>query len=160
MEHRTVRDKYQAWCEGRLAAGELRGVRDHLDACVECRLYYERMTLLLEKTDPALLPRLAPDPFLPARIRALAEERKRGPVRGRALAWLRLSLAGVMLFFAATAGVYLGQELSTASRSADTAQGTDIAEAYYEAFAPSDFSGVWESVLDETDSNGGSEANR
>jgi predicted anti-sigma-YlaC factor YlaD len=160
MEHRTVREKYTAWCEGRLTAGERRGVRDHLDGCVECRLYYERMTLLTDKSDPALLPRLSPDPFLPARIRALAGTRRKEPVRGRAFARIRVSIAGVVLAFAAATGAYLGQELSTASRTTDSSEGTDIAGAYYEAFAPSDFSGVWENVLGDAERNGSSEANR
>jgi predicted anti-sigma-YlaC factor YlaD len=160
MDHRAVREKYHAWCEGRLTAGERRGVRDHLDGCAECRLYYERMSLLLEKTDPALLPRLSADPFLPSRIRALAADRRARPVRARALGWLRFALGGVMLVFAAAGGVYLGQGLSTASRGTDTARGTDIAEAYYEAFAPSDFSRVWESVLSDESRNGGSEASQ
>jgi predicted anti-sigma-YlaC factor YlaD len=160
MGHRTVKEQYNAWCEGRLTAGDRRGVRDHLDGCVECRLYYKRMSILMEKPDPALLPRLSPDPLLPARIRGLVADRKASPDRGHAVAWLRLSLAGVTLVFAAAAGVYLGQGLSAAARGAESAEGTDIAEAYYEAFAPSDFSGVWESVLSEAERNGVSEAKR
>jgi predicted anti-sigma-YlaC factor YlaD len=154
MKHRAVREKYPAWSEGRLAAGESLGVRDHLDGCDECRAYYEKMSLLLESTDPALLPRLAPDPFLPARIRALAAERRTEPVRRRALGWLRFSAAGLMILFAAMAGVYLGLGISTSGRAADTAEGTDIAGAYYEVFAPSDFSGVWESVLGDANGSG------
>jgi predicted anti-sigma-YlaC factor YlaD len=160
MEHRTVRRKFQDWSDKRLTTGERHGVEGHLDGCDECRTYYEKMSLVFEKTDPARLPRLAPDPFLPSRIRALVEGRREDRVHRRTLAWLRLSAVSIMLILAATAGVYLGRGLST---TGGTTAETDIAQAYYEAFSPSDFSGVWETLMtnaDTNDSNGSNEGNR
>lgn len=154
MKHRTVKDKYAEWSAGRLDAEERREIREHLDGCDECRVYYEKMSLIMERTDPALLPRLAPDPLLPARVRALARTRGAEPVRPPALGWFRASLAGVVLMAAVSAGVLLGISLSDGSI---TGEGIDIAQEYYEAFSPSDFSGTWEDVLTET--NGAGSAN-
>jgi predicted anti-sigma-YlaC factor YlaD len=157
MKHRTVKENYVHWSGHRLKAEERRHIQEHLDGCDECRIHYEKMAVLLDDTDPVLLPRLTPDPFLPARIRALAGSRAPVPVRRRALGWLRASLAGVLLMVAASAGVLLGHGLSNGSTSA-TAEGVDLAQEYYEAFSPSDFSGVWENVLNDTGRNG--ESNR
>ena len=160
MEHRTVKKKYQDWSEDRLAAEERHDVQKHIDGCDECRAYYDKMFLLVEKTDPAFLPHLTPDPYLATRIRALAGGRRPVADRRRALGWLRLSAAGAALVAAAMAGVFLGRGIGAAENAAGTAEAADIAEAYYEAFSPSDFSGVWETVINNTDSNGSNEANR
>ncbi len=157
MEHRIVKENYQAWSDGRLGAGERRSVEEHLGACDECRTYYAKMSILIEKTDPALVPRLAPDPFLPSRVRAVVDGRRNQTIQRRARGWLRVSAAGVVFVVAVTAGVYLGRGLTTGRDNAEEAR---IAEAYYEAFSPSDFSGVWESVLNNADRNGADEGNR
>ena len=157
MEHKTAREKYQAWIEDGLGAEERRSVEQHLDECGECRTYFEKISLLVERPHPTLLPRLAADPFLPSRIRALAEER--GAARGRrsAVGWVRVSVGSVMLILAAAAGVYLGKGLYTNTRSAEE---TELAQAYYEAFSPSDFAGVWEDLFVEVDANGQQEGTR
>jgi predicted anti-sigma-YlaC factor YlaD len=157
MEHKTVKKKYQAWIEGGLGAEERRIVQQHLDECGECRTYFETVSFLVERPHPTLLPRLTPDPFLPSRIRALAEER--GAARGRrsAVGWVRLSVGSVMLILAAAAGIYLGKGFPTNTR---TAEETELVEAYYEAFSPSDFTGVWENLFVDASLNGQQEGNR
>lgn len=157
MEHKTAREKYQTWIEGGLGAEERRIVEQHLDECGECRMYFEKVSVLIERPQPTLLPRLTPDPFLPSRIRALAEERGAARGRRRAVGWVRLSAGSAMLILAAAAGIYLGKGLYTNTRSAEE---TELARAYYEAFSPSDFAGVWEDLFVEADANGQQEEKR
>jgi len=151
MEHKTAKDKCLAWIEGGLSVEERRIVQQHLGECVECRTYFEKVSLLVERPHPTLLPHLTPDPVLPSRVRALAEERSAGRGRRGAMGWVRVSVASAMLVLAAAAGIYLGNGLYTNARSGEE---TELAEAYYEAFSPSDFAGVWEDLLVETDANG------
>jgi predicted anti-sigma-YlaC factor YlaD len=151
MEHKTARNKCLAWIEGGLGAEERRVVQRHLDECGECRSYFERISLLVERPDTVLLPRLAPDPFFPSRVRAAVEERRSAHGRRSAAGWVRISLASVVLILAAAAGIYLGNGFYANARSAE---GTELAEAYYEAFSPSDFTGVWEDLFVEVDANG------
>jgi len=156
MKHKPVIRRYQGWIEGSLGTEERRDIERHIGECNDCRWYYEKMSRLLEKTDPALLPHLVPDPFLPTRIRAMTENRRARPVDRRA-AWARRSLACVALLLAVTAGVYLGRGLSANARLAGE---TDLAGAYYEAFSPTDIAGGWVDVMNQTSSNGQEKGDR
>jgi predicted anti-sigma-YlaC factor YlaD len=151
MEHKTAKDECLAWIEGGLSVEERRIVQQHLDECGECRTYFEKVSLLVGHPYPTLLPHLTPDPFLPSRVRALAEERSAGRGRRSAVSWVRVSMASAMLILAAAAGIYLGSGFYANTRSGEE---TELAEAYYEAFSPSDFAGVWEDLLIEVDANG------
>lgn len=166
MKHERIIRRYQGWIDGSLGTEERREIERHTAECEECRAYYEKMTLMLEKTDPALLPRLTPDPYLPARIRALSAGGKTRPVSRRAglewfghrrTAWTRVSLAGAALFAAVIGGVLLGQGIST---NASYVQETELASAYYEAFAPADIAGGWADAVNQTNSNGTEEGSR
>jgi predicted anti-sigma-YlaC factor YlaD len=128
-------------------------VQTHLDDCAECRMYFERMSRLLERPESSDLPRLEPDPFLPARIRAMADDssadRARATAPGRAIAkplgWLRLSSLGVMFVVAVAAGVYLGQSIALPRIQNGDSQ---LVSSYYEAFSQSSFADDWEQLLD------------
>ena len=156
MKHKPVIRRYQGWIEGSLGTEERRDIERHIGECNDCRWYYEKMSRLLEKTDPALLPHLVPDPFLPTRIRAMTENRRARPVDRRA-AWVRRSLAGAAFVLAVTAGVFLGRGLSANARLAGE---TDLAGAYYEAFSPADIAGGWVDVMNQTSSNGQKKGDR
>jgi anti-sigma factor RsiW len=160
MKHERIIRRYQDWIDGSLGTEERREIERHIGECGECRAYFEKMTLLFEKTDPALLPRLTPDPYLPARIRALSASRKTRPASRRAslewfghrrTAWARVSLAGAALSLAVIAGVLLGRGISA---SGSYAQESELASAYYEAFAPTDVAGGWADVVNDTEMNG------
>ncbi|MBP2680887.1 MAG: hypothetical protein H6Q78_750 [Candidatus Krumholzibacteriota bacterium] len=166
MKHERIIRRYQGWIDGSLGTEERREIERHTAECDECRAYFEKMTRLLEETDPALLPLLSPDPFLPARIRAMAENGKKRPVSRRAgldgfghrqAAWARVSLAGAALFLAVIGGVLLGRGISASS---SYAQESELASAYYEAFAPTDIAGGWADVVNQTNSNGTEEGSR
>jgi len=151
MEHKDAQDKCLRWIEGALRAEERLAVQQHLDECGECRKHFDRVSLLVERPDATLLRRLTPDPFLPSRVRAAAEERRSAGAGRSAVGWVRISLASAALILAAAAGVYLGNGFYATTRSGQEAE---LAEAYYEAFSPSDFALVWEDLLAEVDTNG------
>jgi predicted anti-sigma-YlaC factor YlaD len=151
MKNVHVIKSYQAWDDGRVTPEERRTIQQHLEECAECRRYYENMSLLLEKPDPSLLPRLEPDPFLPTRIRAEVEGKKTRHARRRAAGWARLSAAGAMVVVAATLGVYLGTGLSTGTQSVDD---TEMINAYYQAFSPTSIVDDWASLLENGEDEG------
>lgn len=159
MKYRHAINDFQDWNEGRVGEGRRREIQLHLDECDQCRRYFDKMTTLLEGTDPAALPRIQPDPFLPARIRAAAGEvpdsttsRPRPartatpdrPVLGR-LGWSVLSAATVA---AAAIGVLFGSGWSDTVEARQQAEDAAIVEAYYDAFSPPDIGGDWEYVLE------------
>jgi hypothetical protein len=70
----------------------------------------EKLNRLLRDAGPQSIPTLEPDPYLPARIRALARE-KSGPQMARARRrWIPLSLAAAV---AIAIGGYLGYSAGT-----------------------------------------------
>jgi predicted anti-sigma-YlaC factor YlaD len=160
MAHRNIISQYLAWTEGSLSAGERRKIEQHLHECNECRSYYEKLSRLLERPAPAPVPGLRADPYLPARIRAsaasararasTASARARDDAR-RGLGWTRVAFSGAAFLLALVAGVYLGKGISTDFGENDEAY---VAQAYYEAFSPSDFSKGWASIVSEPASNG------
>jgi len=118
------------------------------------REHADKLSKLLEASDASLLPRLEPDPFLPARIRALAEA-SRGR-RQRAGRWLRASFVGAGLALSVVCGVYLGSGLSAAGGPAGNGD-SEILSAYYDAFTQSGFAVEMDDVLEieEEESNEG-----
>jgi predicted anti-sigma-YlaC factor YlaD len=144
MNH--VKKHYQAWSEGRLDGEAQRLTEAHLEDCAECRAYFERMSQLLERPSEDDLPRLAPDPFLPGRIRALAGKTSAAHPRGvRALGWLRLCYYAFLFAVAVVGGVYVGQ--GAATRGAENGD-NQLLSGYYEAFSQSGFAEDWEQLVD------------
>lgn len=144
MDHEWIIASYLAWDEDRLDPAERRKIQRHLEECTNCRAYFEKMSLLLDTLDPSLLPALEPEPYLPTRIRALADRKGTTGLR-RAVAWARVSLATFAVVVAAFSGVYLGASLTTAQSSVDD---SEIIGAYYEAFSPSEFMDGWEDLFE------------
>lgn len=145
MKHADIQKLFQDWLEGRADESTRSLIRQHLDACGACRRYYETMSLLLEKPDRSLLPRLEPDPFLPARIEALAAAGPARYARAPRLTVLRASLATAVFVCAVAAGVFLGAGISTVLTSSydDTA----VVDAYSDALSQSGFADSWEEIV-------------
>ena len=144
MKH--IAKHFQDWSEGRLDGEAQRLIETHLEECAECRMYFERMSSLLERSTASDLPRLEPDPFLPGRIRGLAEESSTPAPRGllRPLGWLRLSYYAILFAAAVAGGVYVGQGAAAWS----SGDGDDqLLTGYYEAFSQSGFADDWEQLV-------------
>jgi anti-sigma factor RsiW len=155
MKNRHVIKRFQYWHDGRAGQDERREIQLHLDECDDCKRFFEKMTQLMEGIDSARLPHLEPDPFLPARVRAIAgEDRER--FRGRAgspatarplFGRLGISVLAVAVAVALSIGVVLGSGLS--ARAASRAEEAALVGAYSDAFSQTDIDSDWESVVVE-----------
>jgi anti-sigma factor RsiW len=162
---RHVINDFQAWNDGQVDKKKRLAIEQHLTECPDCRAYFEKMSMFLDQMDPASLPHMEADPFLPTRIRALAEgnrataatkakasvPRPRKRLFGRA----GLTAMAVMIIAAVWVGGYFGERLSTMSLASTQYDETDIISSFYDEFAPSGFAGDWESILE----NGEEESN-
>jgi hypothetical protein len=149
VKDRHVIKQFQDWFERRLDKEQNRLIENHIQDCDDCGRYFSGMKSLLEGTDPARLPHLEPDAFLPARIRALAETRADTatsrvlPLPGR----LGFSVMGLSLVAAAVAGLFFGSALSARADETELAADQAIAVAYYEAVSQHDIPDEWEYAL-------------
>jgi anti-sigma factor RsiW len=128
MKREHVTTKFQAWNDERVAEDERRDIERHLGECDNCRTYFTKMSLLMEKPDPSLLPRLEADPFLSTRVRALADGQKTSTAGAtatvpaapasaaaagrRPFGWISMSFMSAAVVVALMAGVYFGKGLS------------------------------------------------
>ena len=164
MTEEHVKNLFLAWSESTLGDGECHRVDAHLETCDDCRIYFEHMSAFLDRPGEDDLPSLEPDPYLPTRIRALADARALAGARARAEAvggvpvatrrgrWVTMSAMTLMLALAITIGVRFGIELATPGEAIGE---TDLIEAYYEAvFQPGvsdNFDTLFENGEEESD---------
>jgi predicted anti-sigma-YlaC factor YlaD len=151
MEKRHVTKNYLNWAEGKLNAPQREQIENHLQDCPDCREYYEKMSAVFsEKTDLTDLPRLKTDPFLPTRIRAMAENRAKSSFDNlKGWQWagaFRLAISSLMLVAAVTIGIYLGKDLAVTDQYSES----DLVSDYYQAFARQSYAANWEYVLKES----------
>ena len=147
MKHEQIKKLFHAWNDGRADEAARPRIQAHLDECAECRGYYEKMSLLLAKPESSSLPRLEPDPFLPARIKAMVREHS-APQGGRKrFGVLRASFVTMVFAIAIAAGVFLGNGLSNISQASDE---TDLAAAYYTTFSQAGFADDLQTIVDDT----------
>ena len=146
MKDRHVINRFQNWSDDRLDEQARLEIQRHLGDCDDCRRYFEGMTKLMEGAGPEALPRLDPDPFLPARIRAATEASRNGGKAARpAFGRLAGSMMGTAVIVAAVAGVLIGGGLSSRATAGEETRA--LVDGYYEAFSPSDIDGEWEALL-------------
>ena len=124
MNREHVKKSFLDWSEGKLASDKKAVVDHHLESCPECQAYFRKMAAALDKPGKTILPKLEADPFLPTRIKALAEEKQKkiSLKTQKAIRWnraIRLSFSAFLLLIAASIGVFLGRELATANTSAE-----------------------------------------
>jgi anti-sigma factor RsiW len=147
MKHRQVIKRFIDWYDKRTGERENLEIERHLEACDDCRRYFDKMTKLMEGVGPVSLPNLASDPFLPARIRASSAGgavRKAAP--GLVFGRLATAVMGVSVLVAAVAGIVMGSGLSSRARAGE--QTNALVEAYYEAFSQDQVVPDWDAVLE------------
>lgn len=155
MKRKHVRKFYLEWAEGRLGATQRRAVEEHLQNCPGCREYFRKMSAIFsDKADLSTLPNLQPDPYLPARIKALtgAEARRSRQQERQWAGAFRWAFSTLALSLAVVAGIYLGRGL--AASAAQPYSETQLFSEYYQAFARQSYSETWESLLDEENAAG------
>ena len=160
MKTRHVISDFQAWIEDQIDDAGRREIQLHLDQCDNCRLFFDKMKRVMEGFDPASLPHLEPDPFLPVRIRAIASgdpTAVAGDAAGSdslvrpALGRLGKSALVSAVSAAAVIGVVFGSGLSSRVTASALAEDAAIANAYHEAFSPSDVTSDWGFALEAED---------
>lgn len=142
MKHEQVKKAFLDWSEDRLRPRRRAEIEAHLESCEGCRVYYRRMAELLAPGDPALLPQLTADPFLPTRIKALAAapEKRRGRAGNFRWVW---TIA--MFLLAMYLGVFLGKGLAEEQRSSNA---TDMLSEFSEVYYPQTLADNWASILE------------
>ncbi len=147
-----VRDWVVDWSENRLSAEKKNQVDQHLKICTDCRTYFEKMSGVLVHIDPLAFQALTPDPFLPTRIKALADARQKENASKNGFVWewvgkLQLMISTVMVAVAITLGIFLGKGLAS-QKDVNISQNTQtsLASEYYDAFSNDDFSYIWETL--------------
>jgi predicted anti-sigma-YlaC factor YlaD len=173
MKHKAARNQFQAWREARLDEPARRRLEAHLSDCRACRSYFETMSAWLDTPDPADLPRLQPDPFLPTKIRAIVDGRRRAAERAAikneapgmmaggpvalgivaSIGRLNLTVMTTLLVLAAAIGIYFGRTLSTDATQLAAVQysDSDLVSDFYDAFSASAADDVWSELFDEGD---------
>ncbi|MCK5572438.1 MAG: hypothetical protein KAJ12_06740 [Bacteroidetes bacterium] len=139
MKSAHVTDLFVDWKEGRLSGKRQAHVESHLQRCDQCRRSYNEARLLFDSTTLQILPRLSPDPYLPARIRALVEHgHRRDEKRVPRYQW---ALTSIGIAAAIWLGIQLGAGLS---EDPDSVSDTELASAYYQAFSQEEPAEEWE----------------
>jgi predicted anti-sigma-YlaC factor YlaD len=109
-QHSEIRSLFLSWFEADLSQPMAQELEEHLRECSSCREYFDALSAaLLPKA--SVQGRLTTDPFMPARIRALAMESASAPVSGKDMV-VRWSLRTVAFAVAIIVGVYMGEQLS------------------------------------------------
>ena len=109
-QHSDIRSHFLPWAEQKLAPRLVQQVEGHLRECSSCRKYYDTMSASL-LSEATLQSRLVPDPYLPTRIRARAEESLLVSSSGSNTI-VRWSLRAVAFGAAVIAGLYMGEKLA------------------------------------------------
>jgi hypothetical protein len=109
-QHPDIRSLFLPWAEQKLTQQSARQLEVHLRECNSCQKYYNAMSAALLPGGPSQSG-LAPDPYLPTRIRASAPESLAFSPSGRDIV-VRWSLRVAAFAAAIVAGVYMGEKLA------------------------------------------------
>ena len=143
--HERTRNQFLLWFEQRLAPDKRMKVERHLLDCIACRAWFEASTELLGT--PSVHARtLEPDPFLPTRIRALAERDGQRTHAGFRPA-VRWAAGTVAVAAALLIGVYLGDGIT---RTQSTITDQEIVDQYARSVAMAGINDRWQSVAETT----------
>ena len=146
MNHRTAQKLYPAYADGLLSESDRNSLTRHLAGCDRCRGAFELFDRSLAPGS-SRSPRLSVDPYLPARVRAIASERHPSARRVWVPA-LRWSLGSIAFTLALALGVYLGQDLS---RSVTPSAIDDPVSEFAASVSASDLSDRWSYAFGQND---------
>jgi predicted anti-sigma-YlaC factor YlaD len=97
-------------------------IEHHLKDCEECQKYYLFMGNVFKGAKNELLPKLEYEPYLPTKIRALAQKKstKSGNIYHNRIPTIRKISFGLLLIFAILMGVFFGKWMSPSINDGDT----------------------------------------
>ena len=148
MNHHQIKSLFLRHSEGKLTDEERLLVEGHLAGCPGCRQYYGQLSDVLDVKGRFDFPHIEPDPFLPTRVTALVEERRRKRLRSPLAAAVRVSFAAALMAGAVMLGISLGDGLAPLQQNQGGSD--EYLSSYYEAISQQGFATTWTSVM-ETD---------
>jgi len=143
MTHKQAISQFQNWFENRLSDEKRSQLEHHLDACKQCRAYYDRMMALLQRPDEDLFPELQPDPFMATRIKTISRDPEKAG-RLHPIRWLKWTLVGAAASFAIIIGVEMGNSLYFVTQYSS---GNEVAVTYSQAFNQNGIAEQWQDVI-------------
>ncbi|GEM_PF-3295176 len=150
MKQAHVKKRFLSWWEGKLTPGEEDIVEKHLSECDECRVYFQKMRVVLEDVQVDSLPYLQSDPYLLTRIRAGAEKDGRVIASGGERdfsARIRIAFATATLLAALFFGIFLGKGMATVAGESSE---SELINAYAEIFNQSSWVEQWDASVTTT----------
>jgi predicted anti-sigma-YlaC factor YlaD len=110
-QHSHIWSLLLPWVELTLTEDQQQLVDGHLKECSFCRQYFDVMSRALLPSPDHLQDTLVPDPYLPARVKAIASQSGAEARRGKNVVAL-WTLRSAMFLIAVIFGIYLGESLS------------------------------------------------
>lgn len=142
MNHHDTIDLFLVYSSGKLTGTDRARVDQHLESCAKCRSAYQRLHIALE---PGSRPhQLTADPFLPTRIRAMAESTSTATRILPAVQWSLVMGLAILL------GILLGSDISR-DRS-QSYSSNDVVDEFATSLSAPDLSDKWYSAAN---TNGG-----
>lgn len=135
MTHNNIIDRYFEYANGNIGPDAKAEIDRHLELCASCAAAFG---MLQRAFTSKPIRTLKADPFLPTRIRALAEQRRWTPA-------VRISFASFVFAVAVSIGLFLGHGLS---QSTATAPSEEMVSEFASSLAASDLSDQWMTVLE------------
>jgi predicted anti-sigma-YlaC factor YlaD len=109
--HPHIQSFFLPWLELTLDVQQQRLVEEHLKECSVCQKHFDAMSVVLLPSKESPPNVLLADPYLPTRIRAMAESAGRQPIGVKGIVG-RWALMSVMFVMAVVFGIYIGERLS------------------------------------------------
>jgi len=132
MKRKHVKYLFQDWLEKKLDGQNRNKVEVHLEDCEDCRIYYQKLSTIINQPKSSSIKNLQPDPYLPTRIKSLLEKEISEDSDSRSFYLLRWIISTGVLIVAFSMGIFLGNGLYTSFRKQVE---SELISAYYEAWS-------------------------
>ena len=146
MNKSHMKKYFLDWHERKLSQPELDAIKNHLKSCAECKEYFNKMQLFLDKPELPAIHEIQPDPFLPTRIKQAAKETN---IRITLLdSWkmrFRWTFGTAMIIVALMVGVFLGKWMSGNGGVSET----EIVLSYSSMFSNQGVGEFWDDIITE-----------
>jgi predicted anti-sigma-YlaC factor YlaD len=145
MKHKHVRKLFLEWFEGRLNSVKKIRIEKHLMQCSNCRVYYRRLSEIIDVVDLSDFKILEPDPYLPTRIPSTMKENKYPILPWDLSCLLHRIVATIILIICLGFGVFIGTRFGETSLEDNDIR---IVDAYYQVLMQESVSDNWASLLE------------
>lgn len=146
MKDQHVRKYFLDWLELNLNTNKAEMIERHLQNCTECKEYYDKMQVILNKPEPSDLPKLQPDAFLPTKIKELAKSKEsKYQFYNFLKPKFRMTFGAVMIICALIIGIFLGKWMSYKESVSEI----EIVLSYSTMFSDDGIGQIWDNIVAE-----------